>query len=573
MLAIDIHLLTGRYAAASVSDRTEPEWPPHPGRLYSAMVASWAEHGQDAVERAALEWLEQQEPPQICASALQHTARRHVVTHYVPGNDATAIRNLHGLGVKLSDAEQRVRETEGDGRAHLSAVKALEKLQIKARHDSEAATRVRDVSVKQLESALELLPENRNRQARFYPVMRPDHDHVTFVWHMAEPDHDTFAALEDIVARLGRLGHSSSLVAGRVLGTTPESAGRETSLPGSPQRRSTKSWTLRVPAQGLLTELERSFIRHQGREPRSLPAVYATYHSQEERGAETPTPQTAGRWWIFDMPPACRVRITRATDLTRALRAAIMSHAPDPLPPMLTGHGAEPDTRHAQWLALPMVGSGYSTGDIAALALAAPEDLNDETTMAIDQGVAGFLASGNRLSWGGGSTVLPQARTSLSAGFDPGSSRRRSAERGYWARTGVAWRTATPIALDRFPRAARSKKAADLLSLDDEIAQIVAQSCRDIGLPAPRSVQLIEGSPLVGVPPVMPGRGAARGPARFGFYRAASGQVRYSVHVQVVFDTAVTGPIILGAGRHFGYGLMFPMDTYATTQQAVRNAE
>ena len=43
MFAIAIELLAGRYTATRFNDRAEPEWPPHPARLFSAMVAAWAD--------------------------------------------------------------------------------------------------------------------------------------------------------------------------------------------------------------------------------------------------------------------------------------------------------------------------------------------------------------------------------------------------------------------------------------------------------------------------------------------------------------------------------------------------
>jgi CRISPR-associated protein Csb2 len=64
VLALDVHLLGGRYDAASF-DRTVPEWPPHPARAYCALVAG----ARDDRDWLALDWLEQQEPPDVLAAA------------------------------------------------------------------------------------------------------------------------------------------------------------------------------------------------------------------------------------------------------------------------------------------------------------------------------------------------------------------------------------------------------------------------------------------------------------------------------------------------------------------------
>ena len=60
-IAIEITFGTGRYVAADVTDRTKPEWPPHPARLFAALVEAWAKYGSAPPhrgERVALEWLE-----------------------------------------------------------------------------------------------------------------------------------------------------------------------------------------------------------------------------------------------------------------------------------------------------------------------------------------------------------------------------------------------------------------------------------------------------------------------------------------------------------------------------------
>ena len=66
MLAIEVELLCGRYAATAHNDRNQAEWPPHPARFFSALVAVLHENEPvDPVERDALLWLEQQSPPSL----------------------------------------------------------------------------------------------------------------------------------------------------------------------------------------------------------------------------------------------------------------------------------------------------------------------------------------------------------------------------------------------------------------------------------------------------------------------------------------------------------------------------
>jgi CRISPR-associated protein Csb2 len=66
MFAIEVELLTGRYAATAHNDRSRAEWPPHPARFFSALVAVLHDRDEvDQAERAALLWLEQQDAPSL----------------------------------------------------------------------------------------------------------------------------------------------------------------------------------------------------------------------------------------------------------------------------------------------------------------------------------------------------------------------------------------------------------------------------------------------------------------------------------------------------------------------------
>lgn len=76
MLTMDVTLLGGTYEASL--DAT-PEWPPHPGRLFSALVAQ-AQPGTS--DDDALRWLEVQDPPVVLASQAQPSTMQA----YVPTN-------------------------------------------------------------------------------------------------------------------------------------------------------------------------------------------------------------------------------------------------------------------------------------------------------------------------------------------------------------------------------------------------------------------------------------------------------------------------------------------------------
>jgi len=87
MFALRVTYLTGRVYSSVFEDgdtKTEPEWPPHPSRLFSALVSAWGESGAEETLKPALEWLENQGAPVIYAA---DCTRRKLVQAFVPVND------------------------------------------------------------------------------------------------------------------------------------------------------------------------------------------------------------------------------------------------------------------------------------------------------------------------------------------------------------------------------------------------------------------------------------------------------------------------------------------------------
>jgi CRISPR-associated protein Csb2 len=153
MLAVAIEFLMGRSVATSFNDRDQSEWPPHPARLFSALVSAHHECGSIMAEREALVWLERQPPPSLCASA---SRERTTVTVFVPVNDSNEPHNAPSLG--------------------------------------------------------EQCPLPRGRQPRTFPATVPDDPVVHVIWPHADPESQIKSALASLIARVTYLGHSSSVV-------------------------------------------------------------------------------------------------------------------------------------------------------------------------------------------------------------------------------------------------------------------------------------------------------------------------------------------------------------------------
>ncbi|MCL6537927.1 MAG: type I-U CRISPR-associated protein Cas5/Cas6 [Acidothermus sp.] len=78
-LLLEVELLTRTYEAGIGGERAE--WPPHPARVFCALVA----HAESEEERAALRWLENQDPPELEIPE----ASSSVLWGYVPTNAVT----------------------------------------------------------------------------------------------------------------------------------------------------------------------------------------------------------------------------------------------------------------------------------------------------------------------------------------------------------------------------------------------------------------------------------------------------------------------------------------------------
>lgn len=79
MLAITVRLRFGAYDAGDEADPRQAEWPPHPARVFCALVAS----DPTDEEWTALRWLEDQPPPEVLAPRL---IDRHSHEAFVPTN-------------------------------------------------------------------------------------------------------------------------------------------------------------------------------------------------------------------------------------------------------------------------------------------------------------------------------------------------------------------------------------------------------------------------------------------------------------------------------------------------------
>ena len=496
MFAIAVELLCGRYTATQFNDRTRPEWPPHPARLFSAMVAAWADSDEpDPVERSALRWLEQQDPPAIRCS--QGRGRR-VVTHFVPVNDPTALtRGISRTYDAMSQAAHGLQEAEqsGDERSIKRARAAAAKAEAKAIADAAQVGKPSGrESGKVMAAVLEVLPENRGKQGRTYPTVVPDESTVWFTWPGAEPSEQQRNALDGLLSRVARIGHSSTLVACRCVDKAPS----PTWAPG----RDRTGTRLRVPRAGLIDRLEEAFASHGGEEPRTLPAGMAYYQQPRALAPQRQSPLLGGDWYVLGISGRRLPSAVQALAIARAARNSLLAHGDQPSPEILSGHerpggtsGPTPPLDRPHLAVVPLVNAGnpYSDGAVFGIALILPADCPYPDREVVERAIRSWSAAGFELllpALSGGQPVrlrveeLGVDRAGVRQGWLESAltPRRKTTTRNYWCRPARRWLSVTPIALDRFPGNLRSREPRARERAEAEAAASVARACVFAGL-------------------------------------------------------------------------------------------
>lgn len=540
MVAVEVNFLTGRYVATAHHDRRSPEWPPDPARVYSALVAAWADADEpDADERAVLKWLEAQPAPAVSAS---DAVSRKIVSHFVPVNDASVISPASYAKRVQKHEELREALTEALFESEGEVNRTVTRIRTQIRRHRDVSSLVTSAGNTNPKSAVELLPERRGKQERWFPSVTPAASRVTYLWGR-EPPPPLGSALDRLLARVTRLGHSSSLVSCRLSDDPPA----PDYVPGDGLR------VMRSVRRGQLEALERAHRHHQGIRPRSLPSVPVRYRATSDDAEPTRhlRADTAGEWLVFQfLPESRRFPSARTAEVTATLRKAIFRYATDPLPEGLTGHLADgtPSARpHVAFLALPWVGYAHADGRLMGVATGVPDSLDSESRRALLRAVGTWEQAARRMSLTFGRQGTVEMERSM------GPSALVTLRPGVWHRPSRRWVSATPIALPTHPGRLTGGTASARSAAWRRAEQAVVESCRHVGLPEPADV-------VVSLDPFITGSlPAVRFPAFHQRGRGGEPVARRLVHASVTFDRPLEGPLMLGAGRYMGLGLMRPV--------------
>lgn len=398
MFALAWEYLAGVAVATDPTDRQQPEWPPHPDRVFQALVAAWGETGASPDHAFALRWLEQLPPPELCATSPTVLQLKTVKT-YVPANDLEGASKSKEYGDPL----------------------------------------------------LGLLPESRPRKERFFPSTIVGDGTFALAWPQATPSLEVLDIFRKLSAEVSHIGHSSSMVRMWVTDTPPPAF-----LCPAAQGESGESH-LRIAEAGRLDALDRAFAGGSEGWQRPPMAMFWPYRSPKPT---TPVAQTVfdPNLIILRRCGGDPLGLESTLALTQALRATLLRQAQGEAGLLIAGHapdGGPGEAPHVAILPLPFVGHEHADGHLLGLALALPRGLDQGTqdlclralVLALDSDAYSLKVVCGKV---GEMMLTPEERPAAPQALLAST----------WTHRSRSWATVTPIVLDRFaPRRHRDQDA------------------------------------------------------------------------------------------------------------------
>lgn len=358
---------------------------------------------------------------------------------------------------------------------------------------------------------------------------------VRFEWATDTSAEGEVVDREVLAILLGRIGHL-----GRCSGVVIAHIGDAAQpLPGlvawEPDPNGPRE--LRIAVPGTIQDARKQYAVGMGERP------VCGYRNYRKAGDPAGTP-LGGPWsalvcyQLSGKPP---IRIEDVMAVCEQVRAAAMPTAQQC--PEISGHedDGSPTTKpHIAWVPLVNVGYERSDGTVLGIGVALPD------------GVAAPPMP-EELTFQGYKYKL-----TVPLDMGPSASRRASwaLQEARWTGLSATWATATPIALPRLPAKRTSRNTDGTRYVRprpmtrERLESAVVKALKDSGFPEPVDV-------VATVAPVLKGTVDSRAHrAR----RHHDNLTRLFVHAEVRFPVQVRGPVIVGAYRHFGMGLMAPVN-------------
>lgn len=392
---IDVHLLDSAYHASAL-DRSNAEWPPHPFRLFCALVS--VADANDPMQDAALTWLEEQPPPtvRVPARSVEAAEPRQA---WVPTNAVERKRPGHTL-----------------------------------------------------------LPGRiSGGQPKHWPQRNLAEPMVSFSWPQC-PTPSVHAVLQLLLSRVAYLGRASghamlnaTMVDGEK-GATLGDAWRE----WSPAAREAKSVEfLRTPYPGLLARLRRAHDEGQRAFQQARPHPYQLVGVERDVPKVTVVDGPYADLLTFAFPSGFSLDPALTLAVASSLRSKVsgmLSEAGHDVDAMIAVHGHKPpgdERRVCAFMTMPFVGHRHADGRLRGVGLALPHDLDPAHRKAL---LAVLLRLGGGLRKLSVPTVSRPVPLSYVGAGDTVQSALKAVRSERWTAASTQWSTALPMVLDHFPK-------------------------------------------------------------------------------------------------------------------------
>lgn len=392
---VDVHLMESAYQASTL-DRARAEWPPHPYRLFCALVS--VADSDIALHDAALVWLEEQPPPtvRVPARTLEAAEPRRA---WVPVNGVERTKPGHAV-----------------------------------------------------------LPARTNGgRQKTWPQRTLAAPLISFVWPDCPPP-QVGAALEFLASRVPSLGRASghalltTSLADSGLSTQERQEWQEW-VPADPHSPDVEF--LRSPYPGFLHALRAAHREEQPAFQQARPLPYQLAAAEPDCVEETVVDGPYADLLTYSFPLGFSLDPSFTLAVTSSLRATvreILGAAGHDVHAMTAVHGhkqRDDERRLCAFLSLPFVGNRHADGRLRGVGVALPHDLNPEHR----KGLLDVLLrrDGGLRSLRVQTMGSPVALSYVSAGStELGTVKAVRSER--WTVASSLWSTALPMVLDFFPK-------------------------------------------------------------------------------------------------------------------------
>lgn len=588
VLTITWQYLTDYAVATDPSSREQAEWPPHPARVFMALAAAWFESDPGelaldherfdlAEEAAALRWLEGLDKPTLLLPITRSDQVRTSVTVYVPVNDkidsgATTLQSAPNF-TRSRQARTFPRCYVGPSSCHMiwqqadgvrQRIEALDRLCSRVSRIGHSSSLVRV-------SAVAELPE---RDVNANELWEPSEGGASAHVRMFSP------GLFDALPQLTRIREIENFAELAMRVEDADLEAKKAKVSTDEKRKKAANASLKNAKQTFERELGQKWKLGLSPPPRLRPNIGAWSGYRLLDGAQSldhagHTQQFDSELLILARSNGPQLPITSTALVMKAFRGAILANSGiQPIPEWVSGHHSDgaasvSEQGHLALLPLPFVSHPHADGRLLGVAIAFPRDVpRQERAKLLGPLLLAF------------DTIEPKVVTLRFGSLgvwelrkaDWNETRQALQPETWTALPGGArvWASVTPVVLDRFPKSERAKPT-EREAWETEVRQILGDACGRVGLPTPLRIDIGSSCWHAGAarayPKVRRLRGtnaetdlSARLGEAFPHYPAKRGSAsRPQLHVRLEFMEPIVGPIMIGAGRFMGYGLLKPL--------------